>query len=100
MTTPLQDVELNGRRIGKLHNEDFVSRNRARQRMEAVEDQSDVWMIGAPNHFPGVAMIVDETPPSERFVAHENLALCSPFAERREIIGRSVNAAKRCRRAV
>ena len=65
--------------------------------MEAVEDQPDVRVVGAPDHLPGVTMVVDEPPPGERFISHANLALRGPFAKRHEIVGRSIDAAKRCR---
>lgn len=29
----------------------------ARQRMKTVEDQADIWMIGAADDFPGIAMM-------------------------------------------
>src|SRR6266536_6343663 len=68
--------------------------------METVEDHSDIWVIGAPDHLPSVAMVVDEKAPGEGFVADANLALGGAFAKRREIVRCPVDASKRCRRAV
>ena len=54
-------------------------------------------MIGAPDHLPGVTMVVDETAPCQSLVTDADFALCSAFAERGEILGRPIDTAE-CRR--
>ena len=48
---------------------DRVGVDLARQRVEAVEDQADVGVIGAAHDLPGVAMVVDVPAPGQRLVA-------------------------------
>ena len=72
----------------------------ARQRVEAVEDQADVRMIGAAHDLPGVAVVVDVPAPGERLVADAQAALGRALAEFAEIGGGAVDAAQRHRRDV
>ena len=57
-------------------------------------------VIGASDHFPGVAMIIDMTAPGQRLEANPYAAGLRPFAKLRKIIRGPVDAAERMRRQV
>src|SRR5215475_4574081 len=58
--------------------------------MEAVEHEADGRMIGAANDFPGIAVIVDMTPPGQRLESNFQAALGRAFAKFAEIGRRAV----------
>ncbi len=78
MAAPIKQVHVDQRRIRQLDDEDFFLGYRAdgidvdlsRQRMKAVEDKPDIGMIRPANNFPGVAMIIDISPPGKRLIAN------------------------------
>src|SRR5262249_38713067 len=103
VTTPRDDVHLQPRRVRELHERDLVGRDRpdrsewrlAREDVEAVEGQSNRWMVGPAYHLPGVAVVVDVAAPGQRLEAEPDAALGSAFAEFVEIGGGAVDATLR-----
>src|SRR3546814_10432710 len=91
-----------------LHDEDLVLRDGpdrvdvdpARQRMEGIEDQADIRMVGAADDFPGIAVVVDMAAPGQRLVADPQAAFRRPLAQFMEILCRPVDAAERQRRDI
>ncbi|MNT56101.1 hypothetical protein D3C72_1933810 [compost metagenome] len=71
MAAPIEQVHVDQRRIGQLHDEDLVAGNGAdrigvdlaRQRVETVEDNADIGVVGAAHHLPGITVIADMTAP-------------------------------------
>ena len=102
---PVEQVHVDQRRVGKLDDEDLVAGDRAdrvdvdlaRQRVEAVEDQADIRVVGAAHDLPGVAVVVDVPAPGERLVADAQAALGRPLAEFAKIGRGAVDAAERQR---
>jgi hypothetical protein len=105
---PIEIVHVNQRRVGQLHDEDLVARNRpdrldvdlAGEGMEGIEDQADVGVIGPPHDLPGVAMIVDVPPPGQRLVADPEARAWRRVRRVREIRSSPVDAAERDRRHI
>src|SRR3546814_8299166 len=70
---PVQQVHVDARRIGELHDEDAVAWNRpdrldvdsSRQGVEGIENEPDAGMFGAAHDLPGIAVVVDVSPRSE-----------------------------------
>ena len=108
VAAPIEQVHVDQRRVRQLDDEDLFLGDRADrvdidlagQRMEAVEDKADIGVIGAPDDFPGVAMVIDVPAPGERLIADTQAALGSPFAEFMEIRGGTIEPAKGNRRHV
>ncbi len=106
MPAPGEDVEFELRRVGQLHQEDLVGRDRAdrtgrklrRQRVKAVEDDADRLVIGAPHDLPGVAMVADVASPGERLIADAQAAPRSELAQFAKISGGAIDATERNRR--
>ena len=105
MPAPVEQVHVDLGRIGKLDDEDAVAGNGADgldvdpacERVEGIEDQADVRMIGTAYDLPGVAVVVDVATPGERFIADADAAPCRPFAKFTKIVGCAVDAAQRDR---
>ena len=99
---PRQRVHVEHRRVGDLHQEDAVARDRAhgleiglaRQRVEAVQHQADGRMVGAAHRLPGVAIVVDVAAPGQRLEADAQAALFCPLAQLVEVGRRAVDAAE------
>ncbi len=108
VAAPVEQVHVDARSVGELHDEDAIAGDGAdrpdvdapRQRVEGIEDQPDVRMIGAAHDLPGVAMVVDVAAPGQRLVADAKAASRRPLAELAEIVGGAVDAAERERRDV
>ena len=108
MPTPRQQFHVDQRRIGDLDEEDLVSGNRAnavdrnapRQGVECVEDQADVGVIGATHDFPGIAMIVEVTPPRECLEADPQPPDGGTLTQFGKIIRCAIDAAKRLIRRI
>src|SRR5262245_26780874 len=108
MPAPIQDIHLQPRSVRQLNEKNAIARNRV-QRLEirlagvsvkAVENKPDRRVVGAPDDFPGIAIIVDVTPPGERLEANAQAALRCPFAKLVKICRTAVYAAKGVRRNV
>ena len=101
MARPVQQVHVDRRRIGQLDEKDLVARNRpdrgrvdlARQRVETVQDQADIRVIGAAHHLPGIAVVVDEAAPAQRLEPHANAVAGGQVAKVAEILRHAVDAA-------
>ncbi|VVT44457.1 hypothetical protein BOS5A_10478 [Bosea sp. EC-HK365B] len=99
---PVEQVHVDRGRVGELHEEDPVAGDGAdriridapAERMEAVEDQADIRMVGAPHHLPGVAMVVDEAAPAQRLEADTHAMPFRQIAEIVKILGHAVDAAE------
>ena len=108
MPAPGQHVEAKFRRVRKLHQEDLVRRDRLhrgnrkcrRQRVEAIENDPDRFVIGAAHDLPGVAIVVDVTTPGQRLEADAQAARGGQFAESVEIRSRPINSPERGRRDI
>ena len=72
----------------------------AGERVEGVEHQPDGGVVGAADHLPGVAVVVDVPAPGERLEADAQAALRRPLAELAKVGRRAVDAAERIRRDV
>ena len=72
----------------------------ATERVKTVKDQSDMTVIGASDHFPGVTMIIDMTAPGQRLEANPYAAGLRPFTKLRKIIRGPIDAPERMRRQV
>ena len=105
---PLQQVHVEGRRVGKLDEEELVGGDRAdgirvelaRERVEAVEDQADARVIRAADDLPGVAVIVDVAAPGQRLEPDADAAGGGALAKRAQVGGGAIDAAERDRRGV
>src|ERR1700746_2056613 len=103
MPAPGEDIELEPRRVGELHQEDLVGRNGAdgagrkgwRQRMETVENNADGGMIGAAHDLPGIAVVADMPAPGQRLIADAQAPRGSPLAKLAQVLRGAVDAAKR-----
>jgi hypothetical protein len=102
MAAPIEQVHRHGGRIGHLHNENLVAGNgangvwidAARECVKAVEDQPDIWMIGAAHDFPCIPVIENVPPPGKRFVADFEATLCCALPEFAKIGRRAVDPAE------
>ena len=73
MATQEQEVHLDAGGVGGLHQHDSLARDGgdrldrafARERVEGVEDQADMGMVGAPHRLPGLAVVVDVPAPAQ-----------------------------------
>ena len=103
VSTPVERIHLDQRRVGQLDDENAIARDRpdgvdvdlARQRVKTVEDQTDRRMVGAAHDFPGIAMVIDVTAPGQRFVSHTQSAPSGAFAKLVEVGRRAVDAPER-----
>ena len=94
MTAQVKEVHLNPRSVRKLNEEQLIAWDGADradvqftgERVERVEDQTDVGMIRTTHDFPGVTMIVYVLSPGERFVANRQIATRRPLAQLREVV--------------
>ena len=92
--------------VCQLDKENLVGRNGtnriridlATESVKTVKDQSNMAMIRASDHLPGVAMIIDMTPPGQRLEANPYAAGLCPFTKLRKIICGPVDAPERMRR--
>lgn len=108
VAAPVEQVHVDIRGIGKLDDEDFLFGNRAdgidvdlaRQSVEAVEDKTDIRMIGATDDLPGVAVVADMAAPGKRLVAHPQSPPGSTLAKFMKVRRRTVDAADSSRRDV
>ncbi len=97
MARPLQHVHHEQRRIGELHEEDLVAGNLGdagrivleRERMEAVEHQPQMRMIGALDDRPCLAEEIGVPAPRERLEADAQVSLGGALGERVELLGRA-----------
>lgn len=103
MAAPVEQVHVDQRRIGQLHDEDLVARNGAdrigvdlaRQRVETVENDPDIGVIGTAHHLPGIAVIADMAAPGQCLVTDAHAMFCGQFTELMEIGRSAVDAAER-----
>src|ERR1700730_8168613 len=103
MPAPGQHVETEFRRVGQLDEKDLVGRDgpdrvgreRRRQRMKAVQNDPDRWVVGTPYDFPGIAIVVDVASPGQRLETDAQAARSGKFAKRAEIGRRAIDAAER-----
>lgn len=108
VTAPIEKIHVDQRGVGQLDKENLVARYRAdglgidlaRDGMEAVHDQPDIGMIGAPHDLPGIAMVVDMAPPGQGLIPDAQAASFRALAQLTKIGGCSVDAAERSRRYV
>ena len=92
---PLQDVHDEQRRVGELQEEDLVARDLRnpggvvleRQRVEAVEDHTEVRVVGALDDRPGLPEQVGLASPRERLEADAQVALRRALGQRMELLG-------------
>ena len=92
---PLQHVHRELRRIGHLQEEDLLARDvgdagrivAQRQRVEAVEDQAQRGMAGAPYEVPGLAVTRGEAAPCQRLEAHAQAMGRGAFGQRMQLRG-------------
>src|SRR5262249_34534082 len=71
---PGEDIEVELRGVRKLNQENPIRGNRrdrrggktGRKRMEAVQNDSDRGMVGAPHDLPGIPIVVDIASPRQR----------------------------------
>src|SRR5439155_14198897 len=90
---PLQHVHRQQRRVGELQEENLVAgylRNAGRvvaqrKRMEAVEDQAQMRMIGALDDRPRLRIELHRPAPGKGLEADAEIALCRPLGERVEL---------------
>ncbi len=108
VAAPVEQIHVDQRRVCQLDDEDLFPGDRADrvdidlagQRMEAVEDEADIGVIGAPDNLPGVAMVMDVPAPGERLIADTQAAFCGAFTEFMEIRCGAVEPAKGNRRHI
>ncbi len=103
MPAPVDDVHIEPRRVGELHQRDLVARDRA-DGLESVwsakmwklfEGESHRRMAGAPHHLPGIAVIADMASPGQRLEADPHAALLRALAKLVEIGRGAIDAAER-----
>src|ERR1700722_9692937 len=68
--------------------------------MEAVEDDPDRLMVGAPHDLPGIAIVVDMPSPGQRLETDTQAAARGLFAQFVKIGGGAIDAAERGRQNV
>ena len=108
MPAPGQHIHFQPGRICELHQDDAVAGNGIERfevgltgvDVEAIEHQSDGLMVGTAHDFPGIAIVVDVTPPSQRFETDTKAAFGRSFTELTEVGRCAVNATKRIRRHI
>ena len=108
MPAEIEQVHVDARSVGQLDEEDPVAGDRAdclgidtsRERVEAVDDQANIVMVGAPHDFPGVAMVVDMTAPGKCLVADTDTVSGRALAKLTKIRGGAIDAAEGKRRHV
>src|SRR5262245_55940739 len=54
--------------------------------MEAIENESDRWMVDVADEVPGIPMIENVTPPGERLVADAHLPSGCVFSKLRQVV--------------
>ncbi len=105
---PRQRIHVEERRVGQLDQEDAVARDGgdrleigpAREDVEGVEHEPDRGMVGAAHRLPGIAVVVDVTPPGERLEPDPHAVALGALAERVKIGSRAIDAAEALRRHV
>jgi len=108
MAAPGQHVELEPRRVGKLHEKDPVAGNARdagrivaeRQGVEAVENQAEMRMLGQLDDAPGMAVGVDARTPCQRFVPDRDPAPGGTLGQCMELRGGAGVVVDRLRRRV
>ena len=104
----MEKVHVDQRGVCQLDKENLVAGNStdriridlATERVKTVKDQSDMTVIGASDHFPGVTMIIDMTAPGQRLEANSYAAGLRHFTKLRKIICGPIDAPERMRRQV
>ncbi|MCY1522215.1 hypothetical protein D9M68_570600 [compost metagenome] len=105
---PLQHVHRQERRIGHLHEEDLLARNGGdarrivlqRQRVEAVEDQPEVRVVGALHDVPGLGVARGVAAPGQRLEAHAQVAARGALGQLVQLGGGARRVVHRQRRGV
>jgi hypothetical protein len=108
VAAPRQEVHLEPRRVGHLHEEDAVLRHGAdgrevgapRENVEAVEHEPHRRMVGAPDDLPSVAIVVDVPAPRQRLERDAQAPPRRTLAEFAEIGRGAVDAPQRVGRDV
>jgi len=108
MAAPVQHIHLEPGRVGKLNEKDPVAGNGAHrreiglagERVKGVEDETNGRMVRAAHYLPGIAVVVDMAPPSQRLEADAQLAFGRALAEFMKIGRAAINAAERVGRYV
>src|SRR5690606_17438123 len=103
VAAPVKQGHVDLRRIGQLHDEDPLPRNRAdridvdpfREAMKAVEDKADIRMVGPPYDLPRIAMVADMLAPGQGFVADAKATPPRPFTKLPEIVSGAIHATER-----
>jgi hypothetical protein len=101
----VQQVHVDARRVGDLDDEDPVTWNSpdagrvdaAGEAMKAVENEPNVWMLGASHDLPGISMIMDIPPPGERLVADAQSALLCQVPQLMKVLCGAIDPAERLR---
>jgi hypothetical protein len=91
------------RSVRKLNQENLVGGDRRdlvhgkarREGMEAVEDDANSGMVGAPHDFPGIPVVVDVAAPGQRLEADAQSPRAGALAQFAEVVGGAVDAASR-----
>ena len=89
MAAQEQEVHLDAGRVGGLHQHDPLGRDLgdrldrafARERVEGVEDQADMGVVGAPHRLPGLAVVVDVAAPAQGLEADGDAVRLRQLAE-------------------
>src|SRR5215216_2157777 len=108
VAAPREVIHLELRCVGDLDEEDAILRDRshraeiglADEGMKRVEHETDRWVVGSADHFPGVPVVVDVAPPGERLIPDAQPPRRSALAELMEVSCRAVDAAERVLRDV
>ena len=99
---PIEQVHLDPGCIRKLHEKDLVAGNAADavraqlppERVKAVDDQSDAWMVRAPHDLPCIPMVVDMGAPGQRLEAYAQSVFDGRVAQGIQVAGGTVNPAQ------
>jgi hypothetical protein len=105
---PLQHVHRQERRVGHLQEEDALARNRGdaggvvlqRERVETVEDEAQVRMVGSGDDLPRLAVQAHVAAPRQRLVADAQIPLRRALGERVQLRRRATGVVDRQRRGV
>ena len=94
MPAPLQHVHGQDRRVGHLHEEDLVAGNFGdgarialeRQRVKAVEQHAEAWVIGLTDDVPHLLIGVHMPAPGQRFVTDSQTARAGAFGQQAQVV--------------
>ena len=108
MPAPRENIEVELGSVGELNQEYPVRGDRGdrgdgktgRQGMEAVQNDSDRGVVGSPDDFPGIPVIVDIASPRQRLEADAQAARVRPLSQFAKVVGGPVDAAERDRRDI